>query len=260
MPRGDLSLTVKHKKQVIEIIEKYHRKIGTEGYTAEKLQMEMRQELNRCDEEMLARKDTVAPGENNEPPSIAPPLPPVVPDAPDGENNTPKAALLKLAEAYKALDLNGIVANFYMDRKDEIYIEEMLMYDLTIDRFDRKLKAAYSSVELKAAGFTLSDETNYLTPEDIGNMTFSVSGNTAIATGEDGTSIELIKKDGRWLVVFHDELPPAEDREKIRSRAMVIDRILNGLMPKIGAKGVTAQSLHEEYEAEMRKAMESFEK
>ncbi len=281
MPTGDMKLTILHNKKVAELAEKYRRKVGKEGYTADKIMEELNKEIEESTREATDHPEDIAPGSLDRPdtetPSIEIPLPPVAPEVPDttdddaviievepstpsadtsADTSGPKAAMLKMAEAFKALDTNAILANTEISPKDKPYIEAMLKHIITIKTFENKLKAAYSSSELKAAGFVFSNSDNIPTPEQIDNMTFTVNGDKATATLNNQTT-NMVKKSGRWLIVFDNELPPVEDRDKIMSQLDDAGKILNDLMPKIGAKGVTAQDISDEYQAALRKMIDA---
>lgn len=299
MPKENLKELTISSRTVVELLDKHSHKIGKEGYTAKKIMEEIEEDFEKAEEEAAeeerrnaARAETVTPGANDAPPVVrradpdeiapepevtkappvvkdAPPLPkappavvvevPAVP-VPSADAAAPRAVMLKVAEAFKTLDMDTILANMYVEPKDKPFVEAMFRYVGALKTFERKLKATYTSDELKVAGFTISDDDDIPTAEDVKNMTFEVTGDTATATKEGEKPTKLVKKDGQWLLTFDESLPPVEKREQIITQISMARKIVTGLLPKIGAKGVTAQDIQDQYRAEILKAMETLKK
>ena len=184
--------------------------------------------------------------------------------ADEAKNETPKAALEKMAKAMAKGDTDSFVSCFDATKEEAKVLKAMGDFVGTTAKFQKAMVDAYGkeAVEDHQEGLQKMLDGNL-----VENVQIKIDGDKAVATMEgDEEPLDLVKKDGSWKIVPKSMLAemvklgdtPADlnnaHQESIKMFQSMTDAHKK-VMPMIGKEGKTAEEIHAAMGQAMMKAM-----
>ncbi len=149
---------------------------------------------------------------------------------------TPKEALKLMGEALESKDKSQFMAVVHCG-EDEEFCE--LMFEAASEMMDfiEAMQEAYPDEKGTNMDSPLP------TPEQIDKMEVTEDGDTATAKNPDGKDIELVKRDGAWMVDMTAEMPKPEEAEAEKKKARAMIEAVKEVKGEIGKEGSNPMSI-----------------
>lgn len=162
---------------------------------------------------------------------------------------TPKEAVTNMAKGMEKNDKDLFMASIYAGDGNQELVEAMFNATTGLAAFSKDMEKAYGKDAIPG----MARSSPLLSDDDLAKMEIKEDGDKATAKFPTGKStLQLIKKDGKWLVDASKDLPPAADRNDIIKSMKKVTEAMAKVRPNIGKSGYTAQKINEE----MQKAMQ----
>lgn len=170
--------------------------------------------------------------------------------------STPKEALKNMGEALREGDKDAFVACFDANEDQKKMLGAMCEFvDVTV-KFEEAMIKAYGKDAVKGGKKSPLDE--FKDDKWLDEVEIKIDGDKAIATKKDEKKpLNLVKKDGAWLISAGDMIPPDEmkDMDKALKMIGVMMKAVKDATGNIGKEGYTAERINQEIGAAMMKAI-----
>ncbi len=184
--------------------------------------------------------------------------------ADEAKNETPKAALEKMAKAMAKGDTDSFASCFDATKEQAKVLKAMGDFVGTTAKFQKAMVDAYGkeAVEDHQEGLQKMLDGNL-----VENVQIKIDGDKAVATMEgDEKPLDLVKKDGSWKIVPKSMLAemvklgntPADLNNAVEEAVKMFQSMADAqkkVIPLIGKEGKTAEDIQNEIGQAMMKAM-----
>lgn len=161
---------------------------------------------------------------------------------------TPKEAVLKAARALEKAD-GQTFADCFCAREDEkAYLKQLAEPMSRIMAFENAGFQAYGQEEWNAARGGRETKGGFPTVAELDrDLQVQIRGEWAACTVRDRKiTLDLLNKDGAWLLRAGKLVPPAGQRERSIGLIQTVARIADEARAKIGREGMTAKKVRQE--------------
>lgn len=162
-----------------------------------------------------------------------------------GAGKTPQDTVMNLKKALEKNDGKGFVACFDATEKQQ----KMLTALFDVAQASRKLNKAVEKAfgEEGADKFFEGDDEPFNMLEDLSkdDLVVKEDGDKATVTMKDSDAdpMDLVKKDGKWFIVFDMDEPSDEDMEKSMKMFEAMAGVYEDMAKKAGDDGMTVEKL-----------------
>jgi len=178
------------------------------------------------------------------------------PVAPTGDDAAATAAVIAMAKAMETGDGDAFAACFDATAEEKAVLKELGTAMGKLMAFQRAWAKAYGEAVWKEASGGRGGPIMPTAEELAKKIQIKVDGDKAVCTMEDKKSpLNLVKKDGKWLIKPDQLLPPQAGREQMVKMMKAMAGAVDDPMKKIGQPGTTAKQIHKEFNAAMMSAM-----
>ena len=174
--------------------------------------------------------------------------------------NTPRAVATRFMvaivthdnEAVRACTIGPDIDREHMRAFLEFWRAEREFHDKFIESYGEEGWTVFNDEEGAQLSFS-GAQTREEALAQAAEMKIEVTGDSAIVTRSDTTDeLHMIRKDGRWYVALHKTMPlPEKKMIRDTSNFHKLAELLQAKTARIGAPGVTPDSLDEELGGEM---------
>ena len=193
-----------------------------------------------------------APPENDPTPTAAkdPEIPPPDPTKTENPQMTPQGAVKMFADGLAEYDKQKYLSAIHGDQQMRQLAEIIFDYSSSMNDFKTAFIAQYGPDAEQKFFPTPASAGMAALQKNLESMNIKIEGDKAICTvpGEEG-AVYLIRKNDLWYVdvglIFVVSAEEADRRIKMWSEVI---EMIRDMQKKVGAPGVTAQALYEEFD------------
>jgi len=168
---------------------------------------------------------------------------------------TPQIAIKNMQQAMLDNSPADFAACFDATDTEKEALVVILQFFVTIEDFVAKMEKAYGENSTQFA--RANPMGDFRSPKWVDSFTFVVDGDKATAALGEGKPIDLLKKEGVWLLDVDGMAQGPADKNLAFAKKMftTLNAAVKEQLPKIGKEGVTAKQIDEAIGKAMMKVM-----
>jgi hypothetical protein len=169
-----------------------------------------------------------------------------------GAAKTPKEAVANFSRSIEKADKALFLSTVNMGADDKELAGAMFDVMAVMVGISNDMDKAYG----KEAGADLKKGAPIFSAEELAKLEIKEEGDKATVKDpkdKGGKPLDLIKKDGVWLVDMTKQSPPAAERKKMIEQSQAMVKALGEVRAKIGKPGTTKESIGMEFLGAMMK-------
>ena len=169
-----------------------------------------------------------------------------------GAAKTPKETVLNMRDALKSNSESAFVACFDATEKQKKMLSSVFNGAQAMMDFQDAVEDAFGEEGAeKVMGAGQAFDALLEAGTDDLEVTEDGDKATVAVKGADDDPMELVRKDGKWFIVFDEEEPSDEELEQQTKMAEAMAKVFRDMAKKAGEDGMTPEKLNEEMNTAM---------